>query len=73
MFHTLFFLIRGLSKTGSNFDNRKNSSLVLSRALFANNEIYKPFLLSSRAQGVYGKMNNLEQLFLKKLPFRGAL
>jgi len=27
--------------------------------LFVNNEIYKPFLLNSQAQGVSGKMNNL--------------
>jgi len=27
--------------------------------LFVNNEIYKPFQLNSRAQGVSGKINNL--------------
>jgi len=37
------------------FDNRGNSSLVPTRALFVNNEIYKPVLLNSRAQGVSGK------------------
>jgi len=38
------------------FDNKRgNSSLVLPRTLFANNDIYKPFLLNSRAQGVSGK------------------
>jgi len=36
-------------------NNRGNSSLVLTRALFVNNEIYKPFVLNSRAQGVFGK------------------
>jgi len=32
-----------------------NSWLVLTRALFANNHIYKQFLLNSRAQGISGK------------------
>jgi len=41
------------------FDNRRNSLLVLMRVLFVNNEIYKPFILNSRAQGVSEKMNNL--------------
>jgi len=34
---------------------RGNSSLVPPRALFVNNDIYKPFPLNSRAQGVSGK------------------
>jgi len=29
--------------------------LVLTRALFVNNEIYKPFLLNSREQRISGK------------------
>jgi len=41
------------------FDNTGNSSLVLTRALLANNEIHKPYLLNSRAQGVSEKKNNL--------------
>ena len=32
-----------------------SSSFVLTRAWFANNEIYMAFLLNSRAQGVSGK------------------
>jgi len=38
---------------------RGNLSLILTRALFVNNETYKPFLLNSQAQGAFGKMNNL--------------
>jgi len=37
------------------FDNRGYPSLVLTRPLFVNNEIYKPFLLNSRGQVVSGK------------------
>jgi len=43
----------------SAFGCRGNSSLVLTRTLFVNNEIYKLYLLNSRVQGVSGKMNNL--------------
>jgi len=32
-------------------DHRGNSSLIVTRAWFVNNEIYKPFLLNSWAQG----------------------
>jgi len=39
-------------------NNRGNSSLVLTRALFVNNEIYKPFVLLER-KGYLEKMNNL--------------
>jgi len=38
------------------------STFVLTRALFANNEIYKPFLLNSRAQRVSGKNEQLTQM-----------
>jgi len=33
--------------------------LVLTRAFFVDSEIYIAFLLTSQAQGVSGKMNNL--------------
>jgi len=35
--------------------------MVLTRALFVNNEVYKPFVLNSRTQGISGKMNNLSK------------
>ena len=41
------------------FDNRGNSSLVLTRPLLVNNEIYKPFPLNLTRKGYLEKMNNL--------------
>jgi len=38
---------------------KENSLIVKTRQLFANNEIYKRFLLNSLAQGYLEKMNNL--------------
>jgi len=43
------------------------SSFVQARYLFVNNEIYKPFLLNSRAQAVCGKNEQFAQT-----PWRGA-
>jgi len=46
----------------STFDNvqvRRNSSFIETRWLFANNNIYKPFLLSSRARSIWQKWNHL--------------
>jgi len=47
---------KALARELSTFpNNRGNSSLVTTRALVVNHEMYKPFLLNSRAQGVSGK------------------
>ena len=53
------------------FDNRGNSPLVLTRALFVNNEIYKPFVLNSRAQGISGKKSTIYLNTMARGP-RGA-
>jgi len=46
---------KALARELSAFANARNSSLFLRGVLFANNELYKPFLLNSLAKGVSGK------------------
>jgi len=52
------------------FDSKDNSSFVLTRALFANNAIYKPLLLNYRTQRVCGKKSAIYPNTMARAPQR---